>query len=95
MPEITPPEHHRLEVECDQAMVALEKLRGLDGVADATLFGQNIHLLARREVHNETIRAALAGAGLHVHDVREIEPSLEDVFVMLTRKRTAELAAQG
>ncbi|MBI5154186.1 ABC transporter ATP-binding protein [Candidatus Poribacteria bacterium] len=89
MPDVTPPGHHRLEVECDLPTRALSVLRAVDGVPDATLFGQAIHLLARKEVHEPEIRAALERANMQCRELREIEPSLEDVFVMLTRTHAA------
>jgi ABC-type multidrug transport system ATPase subunit len=93
MPEVTPPGHRRLLVECEQSRVALERLRTQAGVADATLFGQDIHLLVRDELDEAAIRRTLEGASLTVREVRPVEPSLEDVFVMLTRSHAAALAA--
>lgn len=97
MSEVTPPGTHRLEVECEHATRALMFLRGLAGVEDATLFGQAIHLLAKQELHEPAIRASLEAGGFSVREVREIEASLEDVFVMLTRDRVlrAKNAAAG
>ncbi len=95
MPEITPPGHRRFEVDCDAPTVALHRLRQVAGVADATLFGQAIHLLAGESTGEPEIRAALAAAKIACHEVRPIEPSLEDVFVMLTRRHTALRAAEN
>ncbi len=93
MPEVTPPGHRRLVLECEQSRVALARLRTLAGVADATLFGQDIHLLVRDDLGEGAIRRALEAGGLTVRGVRPAEPSLEDVFVMLTRSHAASLAA--
>jgi len=95
LPDVTPPGHHRLEVETSHPTRALGWLRKLDGVADATLFGQAIHVLARQEVGAAEIGAHLKRENLELHDSREIAPSLEDVFVTLTRRRAAEVAASG
>ena len=89
MPEITPPGHKRLVVICGEPSRALGRLREIEGVADATLFAHSVHALVREEVSENTIRRALEGAGLHVQEILESEPSLEDVFVMLTRLHTA------
>lgn len=87
LPDVTPEGHHRLEIDTPDAPRALSVLRGLEGVADATLFGQAIHLLARQGLNGEAIRNALAAVGHPCREVRAIEPTLEDVFVMLTRAR--------
>lgn len=91
MEEVTPKGLRRLEVDCARPTVGLHRLRMLEGVADATLFGQAIHLLARENVGEADIRRALEAHGLKCHEVRPIEPSLEDVFVMLTRKHSERL----
>ena len=93
LPEVTPAGHHRLVVEADDSRRVLDALRRMPGVADATLFGQDIHLLVTDEVHGGALAEALAARGLHARGVRPVEPSLEDVFVMLTRLHTARPAA--
>jgi len=94
MSEVTPPGYHRLEVECDRPTRALGVLRAADGVADATLFGQNIHLLADESYSGADVRRLLESAGLATREIRDIAPSLEDVFVMLTRLHTAQSATR-
>ncbi|MEJ7595674.1 MAG: hypothetical protein WKF77_29540 [Planctomycetaceae bacterium] len=58
--------------------------RHIEGVHDATLFGQTIHVLAD---HATTPAKMLEALALNVPDVqwRPITPSLEDVFVTLSR----------
>ncbi|MBE7560477.1 ABC transporter ATP-binding protein [bacterium] len=87
LPEVTPAGHKRWLVECEESRRALETLRARPGVADATLFGQSIHALVRQELDEHAIARELSDAGLGCSEVREIEPTLEDVFVMLTRAR--------
>jgi ABC-type multidrug transport system ATPase subunit len=86
MPEVTPPETKRLEIDCEQSRLALGLLREKEGITDATLFGTNIHLLVREDLSGPEIAQTLQAAGLEVKEIRPIEPTLEDVFVMLTRK---------
>jgi ABC-type multidrug transport system ATPase subunit len=88
MPEVTPTGHRRLLVECRESRRALDRLRRMEGLVDATIFGQSIHILAHDDLKEEAILADLNAAGLGCQEVRRIEPSLEDVFVMLTRLRT-------
>jgi len=88
LPEVSPAGHGRVEVEVDRPSVGLAALRTLDGVDDATLFGRSIHLLVHEDLEEESIRTTLERAGVKLLDFRPIEASLEDVFVMLTRKHT-------
>ncbi len=90
LPEVTPPGHRRWVVECEESRRALETLRGRDGIVDATLFGQSIHALVRADMCEDEIHRELNDAGLGCWEVREIDPTLEDVFVMLTRHHRGE-----
>ena len=60
--------------------------RRLGYVRDATIFGQELHLLIDRNTPPETIAADLT---VPLAVVRDIVPSLEDVFVALTRAHRA------
>ena len=83
-PEVNPPDTKRIDVTCDHVTIALPALRKLDGVRDATVFGQSMHLLVDAPMPEQLIRDTLAGVGIHEIDIRPIAPSLEDVFVALT-----------
>lgn len=86
LPDVTPPGTQRFEIETDHPPSALSILRRAEGVLDATLFGQAIHVLARTDVPPETLAT-------HAHTtpdrIRPIAPSLEDVFVTLTARAAA------
>jgi ABC transporter DrrB family efflux protein len=82
--EVTPPGTRRWELEAPSPTEQLSRLRRFEGVLDATLFGQTIHLLAREEVSESTLIGQLGQPAEAVH-VRPIGPTLEDVFVTLTR----------
>lgn len=84
LPAVTPAGTRRFELDLPEPAIRLRQLRSVGGVVDATLFGQSIHLL----LEDRVTPAALAGAlALPLTQVvlREIPPSLEDVFVTLTR----------
>ncbi len=89
LPRVTPPGTKRWELELPGAVGTLSRLRAADGVLDATLFGQTIHVLARDELDAARLKTVAAGAtdGLPSagFSARPIAPSLEDVFVTLTR----------
>ena len=76
----------RVQAECEQGAAAvMGKARGKPYVHDVTIFGNALHLLVDADLDDEAIaRDLTAAAGSPVH-VRPITPSLEDVFVRLTR----------
>ncbi len=84
LPTVTPPGTRRFELELDSPTSILTQLRHLDGVEDATLFGQTIHVLAAERLGQSQLLDALQLSPDTVR-FRDIEPTLEDVFVTLTR----------
>jgi hypothetical protein len=96
MPEVTPAGTRRWEIEADGApggaVGMLARLRGTEGMRDATLFGQTIHVLAAEEVSAEELARR---AETRVEHVRPITPTLEDVFVTLTAHAAARGGAGG
>jgi ABC-type multidrug transport system ATPase subunit len=89
LPEVTPPDMKWVEVTCPQTTVALAELKRADYVQDATIFGQSIHLLMKADEPINRISATLEAIGIAEAEVAFARPSLEDVFVTLT-KRYAE-----
>lgn len=85
--QVTPRGTRRVELTCPAPTAALRTLKSMRGVRDATLFGESIHLLIEQDVSDAALLAALAAEGADVKTaaVREIPPSLEDVFVTLSR----------
>jgi ABC transporter DrrB family efflux protein len=85
LPEVTPGGTRRWEVEADGApggpVAMLTRLRGTEGIRDATLFGQSIHVLA---VESLAVAELARRAQMAAEHVRPIAPTLEDVFVTLT-----------
>ncbi len=86
LPEVTPAGTRRWELKVNDPPRHLGTLRRMDGVLDATLFGETIHILAQDTMPTERITRALDRP---VTEVRQIEPSLEDVFVALTKQPRA------
>jgi ABC-2 type transport system ATP-binding protein len=73
-----------LEIAAANPPAAQQALDGLPAVHAVGLFGRLLHVTVReRAAGEEAIRAALAAHGLAVAGVREVRPSLEDVFVAL------------
>jgi ABC-2 type transport system ATP-binding protein len=73
-----------LEVECEPAVAALELLPGIPGVLEVTMYGMLLHVLVDG-VSAESLGSVLRERGVRVIGIREIKPSLEDVFVSRIR----------
>jgi ABC-type multidrug transport system ATPase subunit len=84
LPEITPPGTRRVEVAIEgSAARVMRRAREIGYVEEATIFGNSVHLLVPDSVTDEKIASDLAAGVQRVH-IRQITPSLEDVFVRLT-----------
>ncbi|HLW68559.1 MAG TPA: ABC transporter ATP-binding protein [Gemmataceae bacterium] len=81
-PIVHPPNTVRLEISGPNSAAALHQLRQHPSVREATIFGQAIHALVEKPYSSRDL-------GLHAYDIRETEPSLEDVFVTLARAQDA------
>jgi ABC-2 type transport system ATP-binding protein len=80
-----------LEVRASQPRKATERLRGKFGANAVGLFGDRVHVVTQ-EPHTtrDQVEVVLREAGLEVASIRQIEPSLEDVFVsVIDREREA------
>jgi len=84
--DVTPAGTRRLEVTCPDAAAALTRLKGVAGVRDATLFGEKLHLLVDED-QNEAALVDAIGAPPDQVDIRRTAPTLEDVFVAMTRRQ--------
>jgi ABC-type multidrug transport system ATPase subunit len=90
LPEVTPEGTRRVEVLCASGAAAvMGRARELPYVEEVTIFGNAVHLLLSGGVDDATLDRDLQSAAQSPVSLRAIEPSLEDVFVRLTR-----LAAQ-
>ncbi len=92
LPEVTPAGTVRYELACADLAGALARARGVAGMRDATLVGNTVHVLVDAAMTPELLRGQLAPADAAAQ-VRSIAPTLEDVFVLLTRARAAGAAA--
>jgi len=91
LPEVNPPGTKRLDVTCDHVTKALQIVHRLQGVRTSTVFGQSMRLLVDQSLADDVIRSELARANITNVDIRQISPSLEDVFVALTANRDREV----
>ena len=83
-PEVNAPNTRRIELETNEPARALAWVRGQRWCLGATIFGQSVHTVVPREETDAAVLAAARAAGFSAAAIREIHPSLEDVFVKLT-----------
>jgi len=81
-----------LQVTCHPPQEGRAALRPVAGVRWVEISGDRLHVAVERLEQEETVRRALAAAGVSVTGVRQIEPGLEDAFFELVRRRREELA---
>ena len=91
-PEVTPPGTTRYEVSCSAPPAALARARTIPEVRDATLFGTDIHILLEDRLAPEALLHQIAPADKNA-TFRPIHPSLEDVFVALSRRQSLRAAS--
>ncbi len=90
LPEVSPPGTKRMQVRCARPATAMRRLNAYDYVRDATIFGDALHVLLETG-NDEHMRQDLIEAGFGDPEIAEIPPTLEDVFVTLTRQKDKEL----
>ena len=89
LPDVTPAGMRRVEVECREGVASLmTSARTLPYVKASTIFGTSLHLLVDEHVSNQKIDGDLEAFGISSVTVRDIAPTLEDVFVRLTEVRS-------
>ena len=95
MPEVTPAGTRWVQVRCGRATEALMTARAMPDVLDATIFGESLHLQMRQGRSDAELSRAFGEAGMVAAQGRTaveaegVSPSLEDVFVALTRRHAA------
>ncbi len=88
MPEIVPEGTVRVEVRCPRLTAAMNRMNGLPYVREATIFADSLHALL--DAGSEArLGGDLEGFGFGQPTVSVIPPTLEDVFVTLTREKDA------
>ncbi|PIQ28556.1 multidrug ABC transporter ATP-binding protein [bacterium (Candidatus Blackallbacteria) CG17_big_fil_post_rev_8_21_14_2_50_48_46] len=76
----------RIEISGEPIMKAYNLLQARSDLRDVTFFGQSLHLLIQNSLTEAELIGFLEAEGLQEIEWREIRPSLEDVFLDLTRE---------
>jgi ABC-type multidrug transport system ATPase subunit len=79
-----------LEVVCRPLVKTFNLVKALPYVSDVTIFGQALHVVSEQPDIQGMLVDDLRRAEVKVLHMREIQPSLEDVFVTLTKASMAE-----
>jgi ABC-type multidrug transport system ATPase subunit len=98
--DVTPAGTRRIEAEGREGVAALmTSARTLPYVKAATIFGTSLHLLVDDAIADAKLKHDLEAFGISDVTIRDIQPTLEDVFVRLTETRGREVelarAARG
>ncbi len=93
-PELHVAGTRRLEVEASPPARAMAWLSERPYIKSATIFGQAVHVVIEQRLSDAELTAEMNGAGFHHINLREITPSLEDVFVTLTNMSAAKRAGK-
>ncbi|HEY9688033.1 MAG TPA: ABC transporter ATP-binding protein [Coleofasciculaceae cyanobacterium] len=75
----------RMEVVCKPLVKTFNLVKGLPYVRDVTIFGQALHVVSEDLEALPMLQEDLARSEVEIQHIRAIEPSLEDVFVTLTK----------
>ncbi len=76
-----------LELRTSHAPGAVDVLRGMEGVLEASMFGRKVHLVVEDEARaRERIEGLLSRHSISLDGIETVAPSLEDVFVALVRR---------
>jgi ABC-2 type transport system ATP-binding protein len=74
-----------LEVQAQPYHAAQEALRALPGVRGVQVFGDRLHVIADAPMPEAELRRQLAGSEVALGPVRQIQPTMEEVFMYLQR----------
>lgn len=88
--EVVGADSKRVEIICRPLVQTFNIVKALAYVRDVTIFGQALHIVIAQSLATEKLISDLLQAGVAVQSHREIEPSLEDVFVTLTKANIEE-----
>jgi ABC-2 type transport system ATP-binding protein len=79
------------EMEVDKPNRALAVLKQKFGASRVSLFGDRLHVVVENDEQKRQAAAALQEAGISVVSQKQVEFSLEDVFISLIESRRSEI----
>ncbi len=86
-------QHSLMQLDSSEPLETMRALEGVPGVRDVAVFGGGLHVTVDDvQATPARMRQALAGKGIEVHRLEEIEPSMEDVFVAMVEGEERKVA---
>ena len=80
-----------VEVDAAPVMQAAELVRGMAGVTGVSVYGHTLRVFSRAmDGLDRSLQSSLVEDGILVRSIRPVPPTLEDVFLVLTRTAPAE-----
>jgi ribosome-dependent ATPase len=89
---VTPAGTHRHEIRCANPARSLALARQIPEVRDATMFGDTLHVLLAESMSADELVNRIAPEDSRAEH-RPVEPTLEDVFVLMSRAQAKRLEA--
>jgi ABC-type multidrug transport system ATPase subunit len=83
----------RLELVCKPLVKSFNIIKAIPYVKDAHIFGQALHIVVDENVSLDKLKEDLTLRAINLIESREISPSLEDVFVTLTKQAIGKSGA--
>lgn len=77
---------HHYEVVCRPMVASFNTIKRMDGVHDVTIFGQALHVTTDENLTDRELERSLRSRDVEVREMRRIDPTLEDVFVSMTKE---------
>jgi drug efflux transport system ATP-binding protein len=75
-----------LEVDALPVMEAAAMARGLEGVTGVSIYGHTLRVFSKSATHlRHHLHDVFTARGIAVRNIRAVTPTLEDVFMSLTR----------
>ena len=76
-----------IEMITSDNILAFEAVSVLEGVSDASIVGEVLHINTAIDFPPETINNKLREISISIIDKKSIEPTIEDVYIYLTKER--------
>jgi len=86
LPAVNIDGQRRLEVVTSRTANALTWLQKQGFCTSSTIFGQSVHAVITSDVSDDELTRKMEANGFAGTELRQIAPSLEDVFVTLTEQ---------
>jgi len=78
--------HSVVEIACEQRHQARAALLAGEGIQGVEIFGDKVHARIEAALDGLSgLRAILDRAGIRVHSIKKVPPSVEDIFLQLAR----------